>query len=409
MRIAAAEHRSRATTDFEAIPERGRASTEHSADFVHWVCASSVGVALATAAAGDSSAAIDPAVHDESGRLHAESGSEPADSVEESVQYAVGRPFPLDVGAEDYQDKIHSLHGLEGVYLNLDYVVNGAKKNETPLGGDFLAQAHAKFEAAGLKIFTKDEVGRVLGQPELVVFPTFGAGAGKGAIYGTPETGNGAAGEEDERYVCRCEASSYWASFVQGGSPMRQPMANYRVGTWGMGKKTDQCEYISLWMEEAVLEMLDKFLADYVASRGVEMTAPAVVAQVEDIPESCDAAWTLYLDVFAGGSTEIHESVSAIFDSFADAAKRCDRYGYLIETHADKRASTEFNDMLSAMRAFEIKLHLLRRGVPADRIQTRSYGERKLLALGDTEADHARNRRVVITPYPASHPIVESE
>jgi len=104
------------------------------------------------------------------------------------------------------------------------------------------------------------------------------------------------------------------------------------------------------------------------------------------------------LNVFETNKTAISAAVKPILDQLAETATRCERYSYLIETHADKRADEAYNKILSEARAHAIKDYLLRKNVSYGRLKTVAYGESKPLSDGNTEQDHAVNRRVVIIP-----------
>lgn len=69
-----------------------------------------------------------------------------------------------------------------------------------------------------------------------------------------------------------------------------------------------------------------------------------------------------------------------------------------IEGHCDMRGSIEYNLSLGERRAKAVKSYLVSLGVASDRLSVISYGKEKLLAMGDTEADHARNRRANFVP-----------
>ena len=69
-----------------------------------------------------------------------------------------------------------------------------------------------------------------------------------------------------------------------------------------------------------------------------------------------------------------------------------------LEGHCDSRGSSEYNLALGERRAEAVKTYLVSRGVSADILNTISYGEEKLLSEGDTDYDHARNRRVNFVP-----------
>jgi peptidoglycan-associated lipoprotein len=66
-----------------------------------------------------------------------------------------------------------------------------------------------------------------------------------------------------------------------------------------------------------------------------------------------------------------------------------------IEGHADERGTRDYNLALGERRANSAKNYLVSIGVPADRIQTVSYGKERPAALGSDEQAWAQNRRAV--------------
>ena len=71
---------------------------------------------------------------------------------------------------------------------------------------------------------------------------------------------------------------------------------------------------------------------------------------------------------------------------------------FQLEGHCDSRGSTEYNLTLGEKRANTIKSYLIGLGVMKSRLSVLSYGEEKPVRTGDTEADHAANRRVNFVP-----------
>lgn len=67
-----------------------------------------------------------------------------------------------------------------------------------------------------------------------------------------------------------------------------------------------------------------------------------------------------------------------------------------IEGHCDNRGSTEFNLHLGEKRARSVLKYLVAQGVPPEQLSYISYGEEQLARYGNTEADHALNRRAVL-------------
>ncbi len=64
-----------------------------------------------------------------------------------------------------------------------------------------------------------------------------------------------------------------------------------------------------------------------------------------------------------------------------------------ITGHCDERGSDEYNMALGNRRALAARAYLTDRGIAADRIGTRSMGERQPLAAGSNETAWAQNRR----------------
>jgi len=68
----------------------------------------------------------------------------------------------------------------------------------------------------------------------------------------------------------------------------------------------------------------------------------------------------------------------------------------IIEGHTDSRGPSEYNQSLSQQRAQSVKSALVSRGISADRIATRGYGEDKPIASNTTSGGRQLNRRVEI-------------
>lgn len=69
-----------------------------------------------------------------------------------------------------------------------------------------------------------------------------------------------------------------------------------------------------------------------------------------------------------------------------------------IEGHCDGRGSNEYNIALGERRAKAVRDYMVSLGVSASRLSTVSYGEDKPLAMGESEADHKKNRRANFVP-----------
>ena len=65
-----------------------------------------------------------------------------------------------------------------------------------------------------------------------------------------------------------------------------------------------------------------------------------------------------------------------------------------VQGHTDIRGPEYLNQDLSQRRADAVKNYLVKKGIDAARLQSKGYGESKLLDTAETEEAHAKNRRV---------------
>lgn len=103
------------------------------------------------------------------------------------------------------------------------------------------------------------------------------------------------------------------------------------------------------------------------------------------------------------------------FDN-ADATLRSQSYGQLdraveeikgwgdgqieVGGHADSRGSDEYNQDLSLQRAETVKRYLVEKGVAAEQLVVKGYGETQPVGDNETEAGRFQNRRVELQPMP---------
>ena len=74
-------------------------------------------------------------------------------------------------------------------------------------------------------------------------------------------------------------------------------------------------------------------------------------------------------------------------------------YSLSIAGHTDSKGDDNYNLRLSYERAAAARKYMLDHGIPAERIESRGYGETKPLADNKTAAGQALNRRVDFDPY----------
>ncbi|AMR26185.1 hypothetical protein A0257_03150 [Hymenobacter psoromatis] len=74
-------------------------------------------------------------------------------------------------------------------------------------------------------------------------------------------------------------------------------------------------------------------------------------------------------------------------------------YSLSIAGHTDSKGADDYNLRLSYERAAAARKYMLEKGISADRIEARGYGETKPIASNKTAAGQALNRRVDFDPY----------
>lgn len=306
--------------------------------------------------------------------------------------YYPGGGTGLQVGSEEFLKNYASLAGLEGVYVLLDYVFASSKKNGITLPKDDLEdQVRQRLEKAGLRMLTEEEMKLTPGLPEMAVFPSYTGGSIGAKVNPLP-------GSADSEKMCadQCCRNSVWISFSQSASILRRPDTQFKLGTWGNGDDSNWCENRGEWMYDAVLGVIDLFVEDHKKAESEQI--PVTIASAGEVPINCAQTWSVQLQLFDTDSAELKTTVTPILDKFAQQAQRCGNYRYEIETHADKRASESYNKVLTQARAAVIKDYLVRGGINYSRIITLAMGESQPITDGETESDHAANRRVVIRP-----------
>ena len=101
---------------------------------------------------------------------------------------------------------------------------------------------------------------------------------------------------------------------------------------------------------------------------------------------------------FHTASAELYEASKAGLDRLAEALLRHPRLRLEVGGHTDAVGKDEDNLLLSERRAKAVYDYLILRGVPADRLTYRGYGETRPIDTNDTPEGRAQNRRTTLTP-----------
>jgi OOP family OmpA-OmpF porin len=92
-------------------------------------------------------------------------------------------------------------------------------------------------------------------------------------------------------------------------------------------------------------------------------------------------------------------SSNARLDQMVQILSEYPDYSLSIAGHTDNVGNDYYNLKLSYERAAAARAYLLSKGIPAERIEARGYGETKPIADNKTKAGQALNRRVDFDPY----------
>ena len=144
-----------------------------------------------------------------------------------------------------------------------------------------------------------------------------------------------------------------------------------------------------------VRSSLDRLLPD-----GYELRADFQFPEAVDLTtcqEMLTAAMTESRILFATSSAEISSDSFGLLDRLAATAQRCPSARIEVSGHTDARGDAEMNRDLSEARAGSVRDYLATRGVTADRLVARGYGEERPVASNDTPAGRAQNRRIEFT------------
>jgi OOP family OmpA-OmpF porin len=84
----------------------------------------------------------------------------------------------------------------------------------------------------------------------------------------------------------------------------------------------------------------------------------------------------------------------AIIDNNAADLDKWGNVNIEVAGHTDSRGSDEYNMILSQQRAEAVRNHLISKGIAADRLTAKGYGESQPVADNDTDEGRFKNRRV---------------
>jgi len=99
---------------------------------------------------------------------------------------------------------------------------------------------------------------------------------------------------------------------------------------------------------------------------------------------------------FETGSANIKTASYKLLDEIFESAVVAEGLKIGVYGHTDNSGSDEVNIPLSEKRAEAVKAYLLKKGLPANRIEAKGYGATKPIADNSSAVGKSKNRRVEI-------------
>lgn len=118
---------------------------------------------------------------------------------------------------------------------------------------------------------------------------------------------------------------------------------------------------------------------------------PTVYAKTAD---GCPPPLVLEGVEFDYDKATLRPEASAILDKTAASLEHWANASIEVAGHTDDRGSDEYNMKLSEQRAEAVRNYLISKGISADRLTAKGYGETKPVADNATEEGRFKNRRV---------------
>ncbi len=131
-----------------------------------------------------------------------------------------------------------------------------------------------------------------------------------------------------------------------------------------------------------------------VSSETAPSEQPAMSEQVVQEPTAASKPSAMKTIYFTFDSSSLSDEARQVLAQNAQWIKANPSAQVTLEGHTDERGSDTYNLALGERRATAAQQYLIALGVPADQLQTLSYGEEKPAATGENEAAWSQNRRV---------------
>jgi OOP family OmpA-OmpF porin len=112
---------------------------------------------------------------------------------------------------------------------------------------------------------------------------------------------------------------------------------------------------------------------------------------------------------FQFGKAEIKKDSLPYLDKLVETLLKAKNWTLEIQGHTDDKGSEQYNLKLSQNRADEVKKYLVSKGVSADTITAKGFGESQPIVANDSDANREKNRRVEFKITKPNNEVITTE
>lgn len=200
------------------------------------------------------------------------------------------------------------------------------------------------------------------------------------------------------------KTDAYWTSSAAGGQIWKNPYGEcWRTIEWTPAKAIAECDPDLVRKPAPVAARAPEPAPApaVVPAPPPPAPAPAPVAAAPAVAAPAPAAPAPIRDVvvlkgvnFATNSARLTPESTSVLDEVVAALQKRTEIRAEVAGHTDNRGTPAANQKLSQARAESVRTYLVSKGVAADRLTARGYGQDSPIADNKTENGRATNRRV---------------
>jgi OOP family OmpA-OmpF porin len=209
-------------------------------------------------------------------------------------------------------------------------------------------------------------------------------GDGDGVVDGLDKCPNTPAGRKVNAQGCELDGDG--DGVVDGLDKCPNTPAGRKVNAQGCELDTDG---------DGVVDAMDK--CPTVPAKTAD-GCPAPVVEPAPAPVAAPQKLVLGDVLFDTNEATLTQNATATLDKAAASLQEWGNVKVEVAGYTDDRGTPEYNEKLSVRRADAVRTYLIGKGVAADRLTTKGYGESNPVADNATVEGRTENRRVELVP-----------